>query len=164
MANLNHVFLAGNLTKDPEVRYAPSGDAVGDLRLAVNRTYKSRDGQQREETCFVGVTVWGRQAETCAEYLSKGSPVLVEGRLKYDEWEKEGQKNSRLTVVANRVQFLGAPRNASFRDGQEEPPPRRRAPEPEPEPAPEPEGSPPSRPDANPGGGGGGQDDDNLPF
>ena len=118
MASLNRVFLMGNLTRDPEVRYAPSGDAVGDLQMAVNRKYKSRDGQDREETCFVGVVVWGRQAETCAEYLRKGSPLLVEGRLQYDQWEKEGQKFSRLRVRASRVQFMGSPKGAEFRDGE----------------------------------------------
>ena len=109
MANFNKVILIGNLTRDPEVRYTPSGTAVGDLRMAINRRYRTGDGQEKEETCFVGVTVWGRQAETCGEYLKKGAPALVEGRLKYDEWEKEGQKFSRL--------FLSSPRNAEFRDG-----------------------------------------------
>lgn len=107
MTDLNRVFLAGNLTRDPEIRYIPSGKAVGELRLAVNRTYKTATGESRDETCFVGVVVWGRQAETCGEYLSKGSPALVEGRLQYDEWEKDGQKHNRLRVVADRVQFLG---------------------------------------------------------
>jgi len=109
MADLNQVFLMGNLTRDPEVRYAPSGDAVGDLQLAVNRRYRGRDGHDKEETCFVGVVVWGKQAEPCAKYLHKGSPVLVEGRLQYDQWEKDGQKQSRLRVRANRVQFLSRP-------------------------------------------------------
>jgi single-strand DNA-binding protein len=109
MASLNHVFLAGNLTRDPEVRYMPSGDPVGELQLAVSRKFKSRDGQDREETCFIGIVVWGRQADTCKEYLRKGSPVLVEGRLQYEEWEKDGQKRNRIRVRANRVQFLGRP-------------------------------------------------------
>ncbi len=110
MASLNKVFLIGNLTRDPEVRYLPSGTAVADLRLAVNRKYKTQQGEDKEETCFVGVSAWGRQAETCGQYLSKGSPVLVEGRLRYEEWEKDGQKNNRLTVTAERVQFMGSPR------------------------------------------------------
>ncbi len=110
MADFNKVMLMGNLTRDPEVRYTPSGTAVSDLGLAVNRSFKGQDGQQREETCFVRVTVWARQAENCAQYLKKGSPVFVEGRLKYDEWEKEGQKQSRLSVVGERVQFLSSPR------------------------------------------------------
>ncbi len=117
MADFNKVMLMGNLTRDPEVRYTPSGTAVTDLGLAVNRNFKGSDGQLKEETCFVRVTVWARQAENCAQYLKKGSPVFIEGRLKYDEWEKEGQKLSRLSVVGERVQFLGAPRGASFQDG-----------------------------------------------
>lgn len=150
MASLNRVFLAGNLTRDPEVRHAPSGDAVGDLQLAVNRTYRTRDGQEKEETCFVGIVVWGRQAETCAEYLQKGSPVLVEGRLQYEQWEKDGRKNSRLRVRASRVQFLssrggGGGDRRSERGEQTEP----RGPEPD-------AGGPPP---AAPMG-----DDDNLPF
>ena len=117
MANLNRVYLMGNLTRDPEIRYTPGGRAVGDLRLAVNRTFQTADGERRDETCYVSIVVWGRQAETCGEYLRKGSPVLVEGRLQYDEWEKEGQKFNRLRVVANRVQFLGSPRGAEYQDG-----------------------------------------------
>ncbi len=78
MADLNQVFLLGNLTRDPEVRYAPSGDAVADMHMAVSRRYRSRDGQDREETCFVSVVVWGRQAEPCGRYLHKGSLVLVD--------------------------------------------------------------------------------------
>lgn len=107
MANFNKVMLMGNLTRDPEVRYTPSGMAVADLRLAVNRRYRSPDGQEHEETCFVNVTVWAKQAETCGQYLKRGRPVFIEGRLKYDEWEKDGQKFNRLSVVAERVQFLG---------------------------------------------------------
>lgn len=117
VADFNKVMLMGNLTRDPEVRYTPSGTAVADLGLAVNRSFKGTDGQLKDETCFVRVTVWSRQAENCAQYLKKGSPVFVEGRLKYDEWEKDGQKQSRLSVVGERVQFLGAPRGASFQDG-----------------------------------------------
>lgn len=119
MPNLNRVFLAGNLTRDPEIRYTPSGKAVGDLGMAVNRKYKTADGEERDEICYVHIVVWGRQAETCAEYLSKGSPVLVEGRLQYDAWEKDGQKFNRLRVVASRVQFLGSPRGAQLRQGPE---------------------------------------------
>jgi single-strand DNA-binding protein len=110
MASMNRVFLVGNLTKDPELRYTPSGTPVADLRLAVNDSYTARDGNQVERTLFVDVVVWQRQAETVCEYLSKGRPVLVEGRLQMDEWEsKEGEKRSRIRVVAQRVQFLGAP-------------------------------------------------------
>lgn len=119
MPNLNRVFLAGNLTRDPEVRYTPSGKAVAELGMAINRRYKGSDGSNRDETCYVRIVVWGRQAETCGEYLSKGSPLLVEGRLQYDEWEKDGQKFNRLRVVASRVQFLGSPKGGEFRDRQE---------------------------------------------
>lgn len=107
MADLNKVFLAGNLTRDPELRHIPSGSAVADLRMAINRRYRDQNDKDREEVVYVSVTVWGKTAENCAQYLTKGSPVLVEGRLKLDEWEKEGQKQSRLGVVAERVQFLG---------------------------------------------------------
>ena len=106
MPSLNKVFLIGNLTRDPEVKYLPSGNAVTDLRLAVNRSYRTKDGQEREEVLFVSASVFGRTAENCGKYLHKGSPVHVEGRLKMDEWEKDGKKNSRLTVVAENVQFL----------------------------------------------------------
>lgn len=106
MPNLNRVFLIGNLTKDPEVRYTPNGKAVGDLRLAVNRRYTTPDGQSRDETCFVSVVVWGRSAELSGERLTKGMPVFVEGRLQYEEWEKDGQKFNRLRVVSERIQFL----------------------------------------------------------
>ncbi len=117
MVSVNRVMLAGNLTRDPEVRYTPSGRAVSALGLAVNRRYRTSEGEDKEEVCFVDIDVWGRQAETCGEYLGKGSPVLVEGRLRLDQWEKDGQKNSKLKVVADRVQFLGAPRSSSFGDG-----------------------------------------------
>ena len=133
MADLNKVLLAGNLTKDPEVRHTPGGMAVSDLRLAINRKYKDNTGKDREEVVYVSVTVWGRQAETCGQYLTKGSPVLVEGRLKLDEWEKDGQKQSRLGVVAERVQFLssrgggsgGGARTASTSEYEDAPPARR---------------------------------------
>lgn len=108
MANLNRVFLIGNLVRDPELRYVPNGDAVANLRVAVNRVYMTREGERREETCFVTVVVWRKQAEVCGEYLSKGSPVFVEGRLQNRSWETgEGEKRSVLEIVASRVQFLG---------------------------------------------------------
>ena len=121
MASMNRVFLMGNLTRDPEIRYLPSGKAVGDLRMAMNGEYKTSSGEERKETCYVSVVVWGRTAGTCGEYLSKGSSLLVEGRLQYEEWEKDGQKNNRLRVVADRVQFMGAPRRAEYSDGGEAP-------------------------------------------
>src|ERR687888_1222200 len=108
MASLNKVFLIGNLVRQPELRYTPSGTAVADLRLAVNRNYTLQNGEKREETCFLTVVVWGKQAETCGEYLDKGSPVLIEGRLQTRDWEtKDGQKRSVVEVVAERVQFMG---------------------------------------------------------
>lgn len=114
MSSLNRVFLMGNLTRDPEVRYTPSGTAVGDLGLAVNESYKNKAGETVESTVFVDVEVWSRQAETCAEYLYKGSPVFVEGRLKLDQWEnQQGEKRSKLRVRADRVQFLGSPKRTA---------------------------------------------------
>ena len=113
MPSLNKVFLMGNLTRDPEVRQLPSGVAVADLGMAVTRKYRTQDGEGREETCFVKVTVFGRQAETVGQYLHKGSPAFVEGRLKFEEWERDGKKQSRLTVTAERVQFLSGPRRGA---------------------------------------------------
>jgi single-strand DNA-binding protein len=110
MANLNKIFLIGNLTRDPELRYVPSGTAVASFGMATNRTYTTQSGERKEETCFVRVTVWGRQAETCNQFLSRGSLVFVEGRLIYRTWEANGQKRSTLEVRADRVQFLGRPR------------------------------------------------------
>ena len=114
MASLNKVFLIGNLTKQPELRYTPSGTAVADLRLAVNRNYTTQGGEKREEVCFLTVVVWGKQAESCGEYLDKGSPILVEGRLQTREWEaKDGGKRTVIEVVAERVQFMGRGRTAA---------------------------------------------------
>jgi single-strand DNA-binding protein len=107
MASYNRVILVGNLTRDPELRYIPSGTAVTDVGLAVNDRVKRGD-QWVDEATFVDVTLWGRTAEIANEYLSKGSPVLIEGRLKLDRWEKEGQKHSKLKVVGERLQMLGA--------------------------------------------------------
>jgi len=107
MASLNKVLLIGNLTRAPELRYTPSGTAVADLRMAVNRNYTTQSGEKREETFFVNVVVWGKQAESSGEYLDKGSSVFVEGRLQTRDWEgKDGQKRSVTEVVAERVQFL----------------------------------------------------------
>ncbi len=108
MANLNKVFLIGNLTRDPELRYTPSGMAVANLRLAVNSQYKDKQGEVRKETCFVTIVVWNKQAEAASQFLQKGSPVFVEGRLLYRTWEDtSGQKRNVLEVRADRVQFLG---------------------------------------------------------
>ena len=109
MANLNRVFLIGNLTRDPELRYIPSGTAVANFGLATNRVYKTPSGEKKEEVCFVKVVVWGRMAEVCGEYLSKGRPVFIEGRLQYRAWDGSGgEKRSTLEIRAERVQFLGA--------------------------------------------------------
>ena len=105
--NLNRVLLIGNLTKDPELRYTPSGTPVATLRMAVNSSFKSQSGERKEETCFVNVIVWSRQAETCNQYLKKGRAVFIEGRLVSRSWEAEGQKRSTMEVRADRVQFLG---------------------------------------------------------
>ena len=107
MASYNRVVLLGNLTRDPELRYIPSGMAVSDIGLAVNDRVKRND-QWVEETTFVDVTLWGRTAEVANEYLSKGSSVLIEGRLKLDSWEKDGQKRSKLKVVGEKMQMVGA--------------------------------------------------------
>ncbi len=119
MASLNKVFLMGNLTRDPELRYTPDGTPVADLRLAVTERYTSRSGDQAENTLFIDVVAWRRQAETASEFLSKGRPVLVEGRLKLDEWEnQQGEKRSKIRVVAQRIQFLGSPRGAEGGDAR----------------------------------------------
>ena len=109
MPNLNKVMLMGNLTRDPEVRYTPKGTAVTDIGLAVNRNYTLDDGERREETTFVDVTFWGRQAEVLGEYMKKGRPLYVEGRLNLDTWEdkQSGQQRSRLKVIGDGFQFLG---------------------------------------------------------
>ena len=107
MASYNRVILVGNLTRDPELRYIPSGTAVSDIGLAVNDRIKKGD-QWVEETTFVDITLWGRTAEIVNEYTSKGSPLLIEGRLKLDRWEKDGQKHSKLKVIGDRIQLLGS--------------------------------------------------------
>ncbi len=110
MANFNRVFLMGNLTKDPELRYTPQGTAVVNLRLAVNRKFRNKNQELKEEVCFITVVVWNKQAETCNQYLHKGSSLLVEGRLQSRSWDdNNGQKRSVIEVRAERVQFLGAP-------------------------------------------------------
>ena len=106
-ASLNKVLLIGNLTRDPELRYVPSGTAVATFTIAVNRVYTSQAGEKKEEVSFIRIVVWGRRAEVCGEYLSKGSPVFVEGRLQSRSWEgQDGQKRSTTEVIADNVQFL----------------------------------------------------------
>lgn len=110
MASFNKVILVGNLTRDPEVRYTPKGTAICKIGLAVNRVWTSESGEKKEEVTFVDVDVFGRTAENVAQYMRKGRPLLVEGRLKLDQWDDKqtGQKKSKLGVVAETVQFLGS--------------------------------------------------------
>ena len=107
MASYNRVVLLGNVTRDLDIRYLASGMAVLDLGLAVNDRRKNANGEWVEETTFVDVTLWGRTAEVAGEYLSKGSPVFIEGRLKLDTWEQDGQKRSKLKVVGEKMQLIG---------------------------------------------------------
>lgn len=115
MASFNKVLLLGNLTRDPEVRYTPKGSAVADLGIAVNRQYTLENGEKREEVTFVDVTFWGRTAEVAGEYLKKGRPVFIEGRLQLDTWDdkQSGQKRSRLKVIGEMMQMLGSPRGGA---------------------------------------------------
>lgn len=166
MAAFNKVLLMGNLTRDPEVRYTPKGTAIANIGLAVNRVWTSESGEKKEEVTFVDIEVWGRQAETMGQYLSKGRPLFIEGRLKLDSWDDKetGQKRSKLKVVCETFQFLGAPKgSAEFSDqppGEGKPgeagKPQRGTPRGERSPAPAParEGEEPPPPAG----------DDNIPF
>lgn len=109
MANLNKVMIIGNVTRDPEIKYTPKGSAVTDLGIAVNRVYTPEGGEKREETTYVDVTLWGRQAEIAGEYCKKGRSIYIEGRLQLDSWEDKtsGQKRSKLRVVGESFQLLG---------------------------------------------------------
>ena len=151
MASFNKVILLGNLTRDPEVRYTPKGTAVTELGMAVNRVYTAENGEKREETTFVDVTLWGRTAEIAGEYLRKGRPVFIEGRLQLDTWDdkQSGQKRSKLKVVGEGLQLLGAPRGAGGGGGDDESGGGQRSSRP----APPPKASAPSAPD-----------DDEIPF
>ena len=110
MANLNKVLLIGNLTRDPELRQTPKGTAVAQFGIAVNRTFRGEDGQSREETTFVDLEAWGKQAETISKFMTKGRPIFIEGRLKLDQWEDKngGGKRSKLRVVVENFHFLGS--------------------------------------------------------
>lgn len=113
MANFNRIILLGNLTRDPELRYTPNNAPVCSFDLAVNRSFTTQAGERRDEVCFITIVAWGKQAETCAEYLSKGRAALVEGRLSQRSWETpDGQKRSKHEVVADRVQFIGGRKGA----------------------------------------------------
>ncbi len=151
MASVNKVILVGNCTRDPEVRYTPKGTAVTDLGLAMNRYYSSDGGEKREETTFVDVTLWGRQAEIAGEYLKKGRPVYIEGRLQMDSWEDKnsGQKRSKLKVVGEQMQLLGSrDGGGGYQQGRES--------------APSPQGS--QDPVGNDGAQFSSGDDDDIPF
>jgi single-strand DNA-binding protein len=152
MPNLNKVFLMGNLTRDPELRYTSTGLAVAQFGLAVNRKYTSKDGEQKDEVCFVDIQAFGRQAETLSQYTSKGRPLFVEGRLRLDTWQgQDGQKRSKLQVVLEGFQFIGG---RPPQGGEEQAP---KAPEDESQVPPEspPEAPPQAPPDVK---------KDNIPF
>ncbi len=135
MASFNRVILAGNLTRDPELRYTPKGTAVSTITLAVNRTYQTDTGERKEEVSFIDVDVWGRQAETLAKFMRKGRPLLIEGRLKQDVWEDKTthQKQSKLKVVLDNFTFIDS-RGPEGGDGN--PPPDASRPRPAPQAAP----------------------------
>src|SRR5881628_1120395 len=122
MASFNKVILLGNVTRDPEIRYTPKGTAVTELGMAVNRVYSTDSGEKREETTFVDVTLWGRTAEIAGEYLKKGRPIFIEGRLQLDTWDdkQSGQKRSKLRVIGETMQLLGGrPPGAGAPEGAE---------------------------------------------
>ncbi|HWD93717.1 MAG TPA: single-stranded DNA-binding protein [Verrucomicrobiae bacterium] len=152
MASYNKVILVGNLTRDPELRYTPKGMAIAKIGLAVNRNWTSESGEKKEEVTFVDVDIFGRTAENVAQYMKKGRPILIEGRLRLDQWDDKqtGQKRSKLGVVAETVQFLGSPAGGSGGEGGGEAPPRR-APAPS---APAPSSAEPDMPPP----------DDDVPF
>jgi len=159
MPSLNKVMIIGNLTRDPELRYTPKGAAVADLALAINRTWKDDSGAKHEEVTYVGVVLWARLAELAGEYLSKGSPVFIEGRLQQETWDDKetGKKRSKTKVVGESMQFLGTrPRGdggGHTEDREDRPPPRSAAPPA----ARRPPSSPPSSSEQQ-------FDDDDIPF
>jgi single-strand DNA-binding protein len=163
MASFNRVILVGNLTRDIELKYTPGGTAVTEIGMAVNDRRKNANGEWVDETTFVDVTLWGRTAEVASEYLSKGSSILVEGRLKLDTWETEGQKRSKLRVVGERMQMLGSPTSGGTR-------PRQAAPDhsaaghSETDYADTHHDESPGRREAQPTGSGPGYDDPDIPF
>ena len=115
--NINRVMLAGNLTRDPEMRFTPSGTAVTNLGLAVNREYTTKEGERKKEVAFIRIVTWGKQAQSCQEHLKKGSPILVEGRLQSRSWETaEKEKRNTLEVTAERVHFLTRSDRSGFAD------------------------------------------------
>ncbi|MEM1296015.1 MAG: single-stranded DNA-binding protein [Verrucomicrobiota bacterium] len=162
MASFNRVILVGNLTRDIELRYIPSGQAVSDVTVAVNDRRKTASGDWVEEATFVDVTLWGRNAEVASEYLGKGAPVLIEGRLKLDRWETDGQKRSKLRVICEKMQMLGSRAGGDGRPA----PARQHASESNAEYQSQ-ASAPPSDQgyqDAQPTGGGPGYNDPDIPF
>ncbi|MBL4846729.1 MAG: single-stranded DNA-binding protein [Planctomycetes bacterium] len=117
MANLNRVFMIGRLTRDPELRFLPNGTPKATLRMATSREFKSKDGEKQKDVCYVDIVVWSRQAEICKQYLAKGRQIFVEGRLEYQEWERDGQRKSKHQIVAERVQFLDRGENNNSEGG-----------------------------------------------
>jgi single-strand DNA-binding protein len=154
MANLNRVLLIGNLTRDPEIRYTPKGTAVAEIGMAINRVFTGEDGEKREEVTFVDVTLWSRLAEIAEQYLKKGRPVFIEGRLQLDSWDDKqtGQKRSRLRVVAENLQMLGGRGEGEPGGASGSPPPARRSAAP-----PTPKPNPPRDPDLD-------TEPDDIPF
>jgi single-strand DNA-binding protein len=129
MASFNKVILVGNLTRDPELRYTPKGTAIAKIGLAVNRNWTSESGEKKEEVTFIDVDVFGRTAENVGQYMRKGRPILIEGRLRLDQWDDKqtGQKRSKLGVVAETVQFLGSAQGGGEGGGVPAPRPARPA-------------------------------------
>ena len=123
MASFNRVIIMGNLTAEIDLRSTPGGTSVADVSLAINDRRKNQAGDWVEDTTFVDVTLWGRTAEVACEYLGKGSPILIEGRLKLDTWETDGQKRSKLKVICERMQMLGSNSKTAKGDGDESPAP-----------------------------------------
>jgi single-strand DNA-binding protein len=164
MNGFNRVILAGNLTRDPEMRYTPSGTAIAKFGLAINRKWKDQSGELKEEVTFVDVDCFGKTAENCGSYLKKGRPVLVEGRLKLDQWEdaQTQQKRSKLGVVAEGVTFLGSPdgggERSSYDQERSHPGEYDQTRAPSPRPSPTPRGKPGPAPANDP------VEEDDVPF
>ncbi|MCM2371545.1 single-stranded DNA-binding protein [Aporhodopirellula aestuarii] len=163
MASYNRVMLMGNLTRDIELRYLPSGMAVSEFGLAVNDKRKNNEGQWVDDVNFFDITLFGRTAEVASEYLSKGSPIFIEGRLKQDTWEKDGQKRSKVKVIGERMQMIGGRSEGGGNSGggsvRESAPPQQRYVNSN-------DSAPPSQAprDAQPTGGGPGYDEPEIPF
>ena len=121
MANFNKVILAGYMTRDPQLSYTPSQTPVVDFGLAINRKWKGKDGQESEETCFVDCRAFGRTAEVINQYTSKGKPILVDGRLHFSSWEKDGQKHSKHRVTVENFQFLDSAQGGGAKPPQQAP-------------------------------------------